>query len=329
MSVLNKKFGLAVIAIALVDVLAQVEEAVVATAGMHKGGMNLIDRARALELDALIAPEKIAAGGSAANSLAGFASFGGRTAMIGKVSDDSYGDFLRTELKAQGTHFVTRPHKGGELTGRSYILITPDGERTMNTYLGANSALRAGDVTAAIVAQADILLIEGYAFDQPGARAAVEKAVKIAKASGTKIAFTLSDSRCVERHRADFAALVRDHVDILLGNEKEAKALTLKNDFNEAAAAIGALGKFSALTRGAKGALIQTGGRTYDIAPVKPEKLVDTTGAGDAFAAGVLYGLSQGFAPDRCGELGARAASATIGHVGARSPAVKFSGFLR
>jgi sugar/nucleoside kinase (ribokinase family) len=320
---------LAAIAIALVDVLAQVDDTFVAAqTAMKKGAMNLIGRDRATALDALIAPEKIVAGGSAANSVAGFASFGGKTAIIGKVGDDSYGAFLRDDLKAQGTHFSTRPHKG-ELTGRSYILITPDGERTMNTYLGANSSLHANDVTKAVVANAGILLIEGYAFDQPGTREAVKKAVAIARAHGTKVAFTLSDSRCVERHHADFAALVRDHVDILLGNEKEAKALTLKSDFNEAAAAIAALGRFSALTRGAKGALIQTGGKAYDIPAVKPEKLVDTTGAGDAFAAGVLYGLSKGMAPEKCGELGARAASATIGHVGARSPAVKFSGFLR
>ncbi len=179
-----------------------------------------------------------------------------------------------------------------------------------------------------VIAGAGIVLLEGYAFDNRDARAALEKIVPIAKDAGTTIAFTLSDAQCVKRHHADFVAMVRDHADIVFGNEKESAALTLKNDFNAAAREIAAMCGFSALTRGSKGAVILQDGRAHDIAPVKPVKLVDTTGAGDAFAAGVLYGLSQGMPAPQCGGLGARAASATIGHVGARSPSVKFSDFL-
>jgi sugar/nucleoside kinase (ribokinase family) len=330
MSVLKKKFGVAAIAIALVDVLAEVGDAFIAAAGMDKGGMSLIGLQRVNELESMIGAKKIMSGGSAANSVAGVASFGGQCAIIGKVRDDDYGAEFRGALKTLGIHYATAPYTGThDLTGRSYIMITPDGERTMNTYLGANAHLSLDDVDAHVVAASKILLIEGYAFDQPNAKAAVEKAVRIAKESGTKVAFTLSDSRCVKRHHADFTALVRDHVDILLGNEKEVKALTLKSDFNEAASAIAATVPFAALTRGAKGAQIFNHGVVHAIAPAPIKQLVDTTGAGDAFAAGVLYGLSEGFDAARCGDLGAKAAAATIQHKGARSPDVKFSDFLR
>ncbi len=326
----RKIFGLTGVGNALVDVLAYTDEAFIMaqeSRGMKKGAMMLVDAARARELYDIIGPTQEMSGGSVANTVSGFASFGGRAAFIGKTGDDQFGTVFRHDMNAQGVRFSTSPERGKD-TGRSYILVTPDGERTMNTHLGANEHFGPDDIDEKMIAASKIILLEGYLYDRPGAKAAFEKAVAIAKKAGTKVAFTLSDYRCVERHHDDFTRLVRDHVDILIGNQREIRAFTLQNDFEKACEAVRPLCETIVLTRGAKGARILRDGETHDIAPAPREKLVDTTGAGDAFAAGVLFGLSKNLPPQKCGELGAKAAAKTISHIGARSPGVKFSDLL-
>jgi sugar/nucleoside kinase (ribokinase family) len=291
--------------------------------------MILIDKDRSKELYKEISPEHEMSGGSAANSLSGFVSFGGKGAFIGKTADDNFGKVFRNDLRAQGIHYATPLTQENDATGLSYILVTPDGERTMNTYLGANAYFGPRDIDEKLIAQSKIVLLEGYLFDKPGAKAAFYKAAQAAQKAGTKIAFTLSDSKCVERHHADFTDFVAKYVDILFANQREIKALTLKKEFDDAAWDARHMCETVVITRGAKGAQISHQGATYHIRPQPVSKLVDTTGAGDAFAAGVLYGLSEGMDPARCGELGAKAASGTIAHIGARSPGVKFSDLLK
>ena len=323
----KRKFGLVAVGDALVDVLVHMDTL---PAGMKKGGMTLVDRAQASAFYDQIGPGLEMSGGSAANTLSGFVSFGGAGAFIGKVADDQLGEIFKHDLEAQGIAYQVVPYSGTEEeTGRSMIVITPDGERSMNTYLGANGSFSPDDIDEGLIAQGSIVLLEGYLFDKPEAKAAFMKAAAAAKAAGTKVAFTLSDAKCVERHHADFVNLVDNYVDILFANEKEIKALTMKSDFNDSAAVIRGRCETVVLTRGSQGALIVAAdGSDYKIDPVKPEKLEDTTGAGDAFAAGVLYGLSEGMNPAQAGSLGARAASLTISHIGARSPDVKFSKLL-
>jgi sugar/nucleoside kinase (ribokinase family) len=290
--------------------------------------MILIDKPRSKEIYGLLQNPQKMSGGSAANTLSGFASFGGKGAFIGKTAQDKFGDVFRADLAAQGIAYATPPLTLNEATGLSYILVTPDGERTMNTYLGANEHFAPADVDEKIIADSKIILLEGYLFDRPGAKAAFEKAVDIASKSGTKVAFSLSDFRCVERHHEDFTKLFNKGVDIVFANQREIKALTLKQDFEEAVNDVKQMCETIVLTRGAKGATIIHKGQSVHIPPAKVEKLVDTTGAGDAFAAGVLYGLSEGMSPEESGKLGAAAAAKTIAHIGARSNTSRFSDLL-
>ena len=326
-----KKYGLVAVGNALLDVLTHVDENFITqqqASGMKKGGMTLIDTPRARELYKLMDAPREMSGGSAANSVSGFASFGGRGAFIGKVGDDRPGQVFRADMNAQGIHFPTAPFTGDDETGRCYIMITPDGERTMNTYLGTNVHFHPRDVSEAVVRQSQYALLEGYLFDKPSAKKAFEKVARVGAAAGTKIAMTLSDAGCVARHHADFKRMVKNHVDVLFASESEIKAYALTGDFEEAARVAAADVDTAVLTRGGKGAVILTGGKRYDIAAIRPPKFVDTTGAGDAFAGGVLYGLSEGMSPDKCGRLGAMAATVTIGHTGGRSPDVRFRDLL-
>lgn len=329
---MGKPYDLVAVGNALVDVMAYTDEDFIrqqAASGMVRGSMNLIDRDRAAALYGQMGPASEMSGGSAANTLAGFASFGGSGAFIGKVADDDFGTVFRHDLQSQGLHYMAAPYTGHkEQTGRSYIFITPDGERTMNTYLGTNTLFGPRDVDADLVRNGKILLLEGYLYDRPAAKKAFNRAADIAGKNGTKVALTLSDHGCVERHFADFTKIVTNHVDILFANEKEIKAFTLKTDFDDAARDIAGCCEAAVLTRGAKGALILAGGQAHVIPPVSPEKLVDTTGAGDAFAAGVLYGMSRDMELAACGRLGAMAASATIAHTGARTVDTGFSRLL-
>lgn len=327
----RKTFGLVAVGNALLDVLTHVDDSFIEAQkanGMKKGGMMLINTPRAKELLALMGPTQEMSGGSAGNSLAGFASFGGKGAFIGKVGDDQFGEIFRHDMNTQGISYDTPPYVGEDETGRCYIIITPDGERTMNTYLGTNVHFAPNDVDAVTIRAAQYALLEGYLYDQPRAKQAFHKVAGIGKHAGTQIAMTLSDSFCVERHHADFVRIVKNDVDVLFASEKEIKAYALTQDFDQAAALAASHVKTAVLTRGGKGAVILSGGKRFDIDAIKPKKFVDTTGAGDAFAAGVLYGLSENMPLDKCGRLGAFAATETISHTGGRSPEVRFRDLL-
>jgi sugar/nucleoside kinase (ribokinase family) len=326
----RKNYGLTVIGNAIVDILSRTDDVFIAAQGMKKGGMALIDKARARVLAGATEQAQAIPGGSGANSLFGYTSFGATDgAFIGKTGGDEFGRKFRRDLKLKGIRNVVPLHRGEEETGQSYIFISPDGERTMNTYLGANLAIAESDIQPGIIARSRMIFVEAYALDNLGPRAAFNKAVQVAKETNTSVALTLSDSKCVERHREILVEHIQnDHVGVIFGNEREIKALTGMNDFNAAAKLIAENVMVAALTRGAKGASISDCGEMFDIAPVKPEKFVDSTGAGDAFGSGILYGLLHGLHPKQYGLMGAKAASATIAHVGARSAAVKFSDFL-
>ncbi len=324
-------YDLLAIGNALVDVLAHADEDFVAGQdrehGMKKGSMNLIDEGRALELYAAMPAGIEVSGGSAGNTMAGFASFGGRGAYIGKVADDQLGGIFRHDMKAQGVIHETAPLQNGASTGRCMILVTPDGQRTMNTFLGAAVSLSTEDIDRDIVANAAITYLEGYLFDPPKAKEAFRLAAKIAHAAGRRVSLTLSDSFCVDRHREDFLNLVENDVDILFANESEVMALYQTSSFEEAVERVAGKCEIAALTRSDKGSLIVTPQERVKIAPEKVH-LVDTTGAGDQYAAGFLYGFTQGYGLEQCGRLGTLAASEVISHMGPR-PEMRYADLVR
>lgn len=304
---------------AIVDVIATAEEDFLARHELVKGSMALIDEARAEALYAAMGPAKVISGGSAANTIAGLASFGGRGAFIGKVKADELGKLYRHDLTSLGVAFDTAAATEGPATARSFIIVTPDGERTMNTYLGACQGLSPEDVDPAAVAAAEIVYLEGYLWDPPAAKEAFRKASELAHASNGRVALTLSDSFCVGRYREEFIGLIRNGlVDIVFANEHELKSLYETADFDTALAALRAENVVAAVTRSENGALAVTPDGIV-AEPVFPlERLVDTTGAGDLFAAGFLFGLTSGRETRDCLRLGALAASEIISHVGAR-----------
>ncbi len=304
---------------AIVDVIASAEEDFLAKHDLAKGAMMLIDEARAEALYAAMGPGKVISGGSAANTIAGLASFGGKGAFIGKVKADELGKLYRHDLTSLGVSFDTAFATEGPATARSFIIVTPDGERTMNTYLGACQGLTVGDVDAKAVESADIIYLEGYLWDPPAAKEAFRKASEIAHKAGGRVAITLSDSFCVDRYRDEFLGLIRNRmVDIVFANEHELKSLYQTADFETALAALRAENILAAVTRSEKGALAVTpdGIVAEPVFPV--ERIVDSTGAGDLFAAGFLFGLTSGREVRDALRLGALAAAEVIGHVGAR-----------
>ncbi len=323
----DSKWDVVCIGNAIVDVLAHAEDAFLAKHGMAKDSMMLIDAARAEALYGAIGPAVQQSGGSAANTAAGIASLGGTAAYIGKVANDQLGDIFAHDLKAGGIHFETPRLVGGEPTARSFILITPDGHRTMNTYLGACVELTSDDVTAEVVGNGQVLYLEGYLWDRPAAKEAFLKAARLAHHAGRKVALTLSDSFCVERHHQSFLDLVRDHVDILFANEAEIKTLYRTSTFEAAAEEVAKLGKTGALTRSEHGSIVFDGNAWHTIPPM-PTRVVDTTGAGDLYAAGFLYGLTHGLGIERAGHIAAIAAAEVISHVGPR-PQAKLSDVLK
>jgi len=303
---------------AIVDILGRCDDAFLAKHGAPKGHMHLIDDATISTLYGAMGPGIEISGGSAANTLVGISSFGGRTAFIGKVADDDFGRIFAHDIKAASVTFETKPVAGKEPTSRSLILVTPDGERTMNTFLGISTNLDKSEIDANLISAAAIIYLEGYLFDRPEAKAAFQQAVKIAKTAGRKVALTLSDSFCVDRHRADFIDLIRDGIDILFANESEITSLYETSDFELAAANAARDAQLAALTRSEKGSVILSEGRRLEI-PVEPvQTLVDSTGAGDLYAAGFLYGLSANLGLEAAGQLGSLAASEVISHMGAR-----------
>ncbi len=327
----NPALGVVAVGNALVDVLTQVDDTFIEQQnkeyGMEPGAMTLIEEVRAVELYTQM-PEGIeSSGGSAGNTMAGFASFGGKGGFIGKVADDQLGKIFQHDLRSMGIQFDTQPLIMGAKTGRCLILVTPDAQRTMNTFLGASVELTAGDVDENLIAEAQVTYLEGYLFDRDNAKQAFIKAAETAHAAGHRVALTLSDPFCVDRHRSDFLRLVESHVDILFANEEEIKSLFLQDDFEDAKSAISEQVEVAALTRGPKGAVILSEGNEILIEAAAVENVVDTTGAGDQFAAGFLYGFTQGRPLEVCGKLGALAAAEVISHMGPR-PQVSYSDFL-
>jgi len=307
---------------AIVDVIAHADDGFLASHGMTKGGMALIDEARAETLYAAMGPGLEMSGGSAGNTIAGVAALGGKGAFIGKVRDDALGDIYRHDLSALGVDFITPAVSAGAATARCLVLVTPDAERTMNTFLGACTGLEEADIDPALVASAGITYLEGYLFDLPPAKQAFRKAATLARGAGRKVALTMSDSFCVHRHRDEFLDLIDGHIDILFANEEEIRALYGTDDVDEAARRAAGHVELVTVTRGGAGALlIDAGGRVDVPASGAVTEVVDTTGAGDLYAAGVLYGLSRGLPLAECGRLGCAAAGEAIGHVGARPQA--------
>jgi sugar/nucleoside kinase (ribokinase family) len=303
---------------ALVDVLSQADDAMLGRQGLVKGSMHLVDEDRARALYDAMGPGVEVSGGSAANTMVGVASFGGRAHYVGKVRDDQLGEVFGHDLRATGVGYDTPRATSGPATGRCLILVTPDAQRTMSTFLGASARLGHADVDRALIARARILYLEGYLFDPPEAQEAFRAAAAFAHAAGRKVALTLSDPFCVDRHRAAFLDLVQNHVDILFANEAEIRALYQVADFDSALRHVRGHCEIAALTRSADGSVLVGGGKVHTVVAHPVSAVVDTTGAGDLYAAGVLYGMSRGLDLPTCGRLGSLAAAEVIGHVGAR-----------
>jgi sugar/nucleoside kinase (ribokinase family) len=303
---------------AIVDVLAHADEAFLLRHRLNKGTMTLIDADRAEALYAAMGPAVEVSGGSAANTIAGLASLGGTGSFIGKVGADELGRIFRHDIRAAGVGFETPPARSGTPTARSFIFVTPDAQRTMNTYLGACTELGPEDVDAAVHARAKVTYLEGYLWDPPAAKQAFLKAAAFAHEAGRRVALSLSDPFCVDRHRAEFRDLLSAHVDILIANETEICSLWQTSDFDRALQATRGICELAALTRSAKGSIILAGNEVHvvDAAPVA--RVVDTTGAGDLYAAGFLYGYTRKMKPYECGRIASIAAAEVISHFGAR-----------
>jgi len=307
---------------AIVDVLAHTDEAFLLKKNVHKGAMQLIDEDRAEELYADMGPAIVVSGGSAANTAAGVASLGVKAGFIGKVKNDETGRLFAHDLKAIDVHYDVALAEDGPATARSFILVTPDGERTMNTYLGACQNLTPDDVNPETVKASSIVYLEGYLWDPPAAKEAFRKAVKIAHGAGNKVALTLSDAFCVDRYRDEFLGLMRDgSLDILFANIHELQSLYGTSDADTALAALREEKVLGVVTRSAEGALVVTRGETKAVPAFPVERVVDTTGAGDLFAAGFMAGLAQNLDLVDCARLGGLAAAEIISHLGARPQA--------
>jgi sugar/nucleoside kinase (ribokinase family) len=319
---MNDRLDVVGIGNALVDVLARVEDGFLAENGVEKGIMTLIDTARAAELYGRMGPAIEVSGGSGANTIAGLAKLGSRAAYVGKVKDDQLGRIFAHDIRAQGAVFETPMATGDHdhETGRCMVLVSPDGERSMNTYLGVSEFLSPSDIDEAMMARADWLYLEGYRFDGPESHQAFAKAVAACKKGGGRASATLSDPFCVDRHRDAFRRMIRDDLDLLFANEHEIVSLYQTATLEEALESCAADVHFAAITVGPQGAwVIEAGQRT--LVPTDPAKVVDATGAGDLFAAGFLHGLAQG-RPARTGSrMGCLAAGEIIGHIGARPEA--------
>ena len=315
---MTQLYDVAAIGNAIVDVISPAEDAFLVSEGMAKGSMALIDDARALDLYGRMAAGIEASGGSAANTVAGIASLGGKSAYVGKVAQDQLGDVFVHDIRAIGVHFDVPRLTAGPATARCLINVTPDGQRTMSTYLGASNQLTAADVDPDLIAAASILYLEGYLFDPEEARRAFAKATAIARTHSRMIALTLSDAFVVERHRAALLGFIDSEVDILFANEVEICALFETDDVNAAINALRGRARIAAVTRGEHGSTILAGDDLHQIAIRPVDQVVDTTGAGDQYAAGFLFGLARGRSFADCGALGSIAAAEVIAHYGPR-----------
>jgi adenosine kinase len=315
----DAKYDVLGIGNALFDVLVRTDEAFLARHGMNKGSMSLIDEARAAAIYGDMGPAIEVSGGSAANTIVGVASLGARAAYVGKVKDDQIGKLYVHDIRAAGVAFDTPAAKDGSATGCSYILVTPDGERTMNTYLGAAQDLSPADIDPAEIAASRIVYLEGYLWDPKNAKEAFVKAAKIAHESRRKVALTLSDSFCVDRYRDEFLSLMRNGtVDIVFANEAELHSLYTTSDFDTALKQLRNDVNLGVVTRSEKGCMVVSPEDAVAAPAFPVAEVVDTTGAGDLFAAGFLFGLSRDLPYKQCGQLGALAAAEVIQHIGAR-----------
>jgi sugar/nucleoside kinase (ribokinase family) len=318
----SAKYDVLGIGNAIFDVLVQTDEGFLAAHGMTKGGMALIDEARAAAIYRDMGPAVEMSGGSAANTIVGLANLGARAAYVGKVKDDQIGRLYTHDIRAAGVAFETRPASDGPATGCSYILVTPDGERTMNTYLGAAQELMPADIDAGQVAASAVLYLEGYLWDPKNAKDAFVKASTIAHDAGRQVALTLSDSFCVDRYRGEFLDLMRNGtVDLVFANEAELHSLYQTADFDTALKQLRADAKLGVVTRSEKGCVVASTDGVTAVPAFPIDKMVDTTGAGDLFAAGFLFGLVRGADHAKAGRLGALAAAEIIQHIGARPQA--------
>jgi sugar/nucleoside kinase (ribokinase family) len=315
----DRRLDVLAIGNAIVDVIANADDAILAEQGMHKGSMQLIDEATATRLYEAMGTARETSGGSAANTVAGVASLGLKAGFIGQIADDQLGEIFRHDIRSLGVEFETAGGDDVGATGRCLILVTPDAERTMNTFLGAAQMLSANSVAADQVAEARILYLEGYLWDPEGPRGAMLQAMDVARAAGTKVAFTLSDSFVVSRHRADLLRLLEEgRIDILFANEAELVQLAGSDDFEGALEQIASLTETLVVTRGEGGAVARRGAEQAAV-PAEPiAQLVDTTGAGDLFAAGFLAGEARGLGLEQSLRLGALCAAEVIQHFGAR-----------
>jgi len=312
------QFDIVGIGNAIVDVLAHAEDGFIEARGMEKGSMTLVDEAVAETLYRGMGPAVEMSGGSCANTIAAAASLGIRVAFIGKVADDQLGRIFTHDLTSGGVHFDTPAAIGGPATARCLVFVTPDAQRTMATYLGASSGLGPDDIDTDLVAAAKFVYLEGYLWDPPEAKQALRDAIAAAHRAGRKVAMTLSDPFCVARHRAEFRELVAGPIDILFANQLEAESLVEIGDVWAAVEVLQGQCELVVLTRGDQGSLVVTPEAVYEVAAVRVPEVVDSTGAGDLYAAGFLYGLTQGWDFVHCAQAGAAAAAEVISHFGAR-----------
>jgi sugar/nucleoside kinase (ribokinase family) len=319
---MTKKYQVVGIGNAMVDVLSETTDDFLAANGIDKGIMQLTDKARGVALYDLIGPAKEISGGSAANTIAGIAHLGGATAYVGKVKDDQLGAIFSHDLRAQGADYDTplAPSTHEAETGRCIVLVTPDGERSMNTYLGVTEFLSADDISEPQMADADWIYLEGYRFDGPASVEAFDKAVNACTNAGGRVSLTLSDPFCVDRHRAAFRELIHDHIELLFCNRSEMLSLFETDDFDAALAQAAAECAIVACTDGSNGAHILAEGTRLHV-PAVPVQIVDATGAGDLFAGAFLWGLTNGYDLETCGKMGCAGASEIISHIGARPDA--------
>lgn len=304
---------------AIVDVLAEVDDSFVTDLGVAKGSMRLVEADVASSIYQTLPNATEASGGAAANTAFGVARLGGRSAFVGRVADDELGVTFTNDIQKSGVAYDLAPSTDGPPTAHCMILVTPDGERTMNTYLGASQNLTPADIDGTLIASAAVTYLEGYLWDPPHAKDAFRVAMEAARAAQRKVAFSLSDAFCVDRYRDEFAELLAGPVDIVFGNDSEARSMLLTEDLDAAIDELGKLCEVVVITRGAEGSSIVTNGERVDVPAVPVARVVDTTGAGDAFAAGFLYGFTHDYSPYQAASLGAACASETIVHVGARA----------
>lgn len=314
----QRKYDVIGIGSAIVDILAKVDDGFLNSHKLHKSTMTLIDRSQAETIYSAMPPAVECSGGSAANTIAGVASLQGKTAFIGKVNHDFLGEIFTHDMKALGVAYKTIPATGDGATARCLVSVTPDAQRTMATYLGDKVELTVYDIDEQLIAESKILYVEGYLWDGERAKQAIWKAMELARKHGTKIAFSLSDPFCVMRHRHEFLDLVEQYIDILFANEEEITALLHMNDFETAARQITNRCPLVALTRGARGSVIVTPEECFTIPASKDVHVVDTTGAGDLYASGLLYGIANDYKLDHAGKLANATASHIISHLGAR-----------